>query len=265
MPALLLPSTAGAATTGTASAKAPKAASAATKAPATTVAASAISPSAAPTASKQDHPEKNPAQRRNKEHQQDDYREKNHPSRRKSSSWLFLWLLLLNLRTRSGERDAGVLRDDIGNPRRHEQHCAAVVALLQEGNGFAPKAADFAVRQNRLQAVANFDAVFPVLHSEENQNSVIGGFAADAPLLVQVDGVVLNFRTVQGIDGHNRDLRVRFLFDLQADVIQLRDCALIENMGKVAHIVGRTHLRDRLGVEQERQRQEDNEGADRFH
>ena len=58
---------------------------------------------------------------------------------------------------------------------------------------------------------------------------------------------------------------MRFLFNLQADVIQLLDCGLIENMGEIAHIVGWTHLRDRLGVEQKRQRQEDNEGADRFH
>ena len=177
--------------------------------------------------------------------------------------WSFLWLLW-NFRARPGERDAGILRDDVRHPRRHEQRRAAVVALPQEGNRLAAEAAHFAVRQDRLQPVSDLDAVFPILHGQQDQNSVIGGFAADPPLLEQVDGVALDVRTVQRIDGHDRDLRVGLLFNLLADVIQLRNGALIEDMGEVVDVIGGTQLRDRLSVEQKRKRQQD-DGADRFH
>ncbi len=87
--------------------------------------------------------------------------------------WPFL-RLLRNFRTGSGQRDAGILRDDIGDSRGHQQHRAVVVVLPEQRNRLAAKAADFAVRQNRFQAVANFDAVFPVLHRQQDQDSVIG-------------------------------------------------------------------------------------------
>ena len=136
------------------------------------------------------------------------------------------------LRTGSRQFDAGVLRDDIRDPRGHQRYRAVVVILPEQRDRLAAKASDLAVGQNRLQAVADFDAVLPVLHRQQDQDSVVGGLAADAPLLVQGDGVALDVRTVQGIHRDDGDLRVRFLVDLLADVVQLRDGGLDRERGR---------------------------------
>ena len=77
--------------------------------------------------------------------------------------------------------------------------------------------------------------------------------------LYKIDGVALNVRTVERIDSDDRDLRVRLLFDLLADVIQLRDRGLIKDMGEVVNVIGGTQLRDRLSMKQKGKRQQDDE------
>ena len=255
MPALQaqLPSTARAATTRTATAKSSEPAASAAKASATTVASSAT---ATASAAKQKQPEKHPAKRRNKEDQQNDDGEKNHSSRRQPLPWPFLWLRW-NFRTGSGERDAGVLCDDLGDSRGHQQQRAGVVVLPQQRNRLTAKSANFPVRQDWFQAVANFDPVFPVLHGQQDQDSMIGFLAADSPAFEQVDGVAVDIRTIQRIDGHDRDLRLRLLIDLLADVIQLRDGGGIENVGEIVDVVSWAQLGNGLSVKQERQRQHD--------
>ena len=64
-----------------------------------------------------------------------------------------------------------------------QRHRAVVVVLPEQRDSFAAKTSDFAIGQDRFQPVADFDAVFPVLHRQEDQNAVVGGLAADAPLL----------------------------------------------------------------------------------
>ena len=67
-------------------------------------------------------------------------------------------------------------------------------------------------------------------------------FAANAPLLVQGDGIAFNVRTVQGIYCDYGNLGLRFLLELLADVVQLRDGGRIQNVGEVVDIIGRTQL-----------------------
>ncbi len=159
---------------------------------------------------------------------------------------------------------AGILRDDIGDPRGHQRYCAVVVILPEQRDGLAANGSNLAVGQNRLQAVADFDAVFPVLHRQQDQDSVVGGLAADAPLLVQGDGVALYVRTVQGIYRDHGNLCVRFLVELLADVVQLRDGGRVQNVGEIVDVVGGTQLGDGLCRKQQRERQQDDGDADRL-
>ena len=71
---------------------------------------------------------------------------------------------------------------------------------------------------------------------------MIRRFAAYAPLLEQIDRITIHLRAIQRIDGYNRNLSVRLLFNLLANVIQLGDCALIQNVGKVVDVIRRTEL-----------------------
>ena len=144
------------------------------------------------------------------------------------------------------------MRDDIRNPGGHQQNGAVVIVLLELGNGFPAKTTDFAIGQDRFQAVAYFDPVLVVLDGEKKQDSVIGGFAADAPLLEKRNCVALNVGAVQGINRHDGDLRVRLLVDLLANVVQLRDGGRVQNVGEIVDVVGWLQLGDGFGAKQER-------------
>lgn len=157
------------------------------------------------------------------------------------------------------------MSDDSGNPGRHQQNRAVVVVLLELRNGFAAKTTDFAIGQDRLQAVAYFDPVLVVLDGKKKEDSVICRLAADAPLLEKRNCVALNIGAIQGIYGYDGDLRVRLLVDLLANVVQLRDGGRVKNVGEIVDVVRRLQLRDRLGVKQERQRQQDDDYPKRFH
>ena len=93
---------------------------------------------------------------------------------------------------------------------------------------------------------------------------MVCGLAADAPLLVQGDGVTFNVGTVQGIYRDYGDLRVRFLIELLADVVQLRDGGRVENVGEIVDVVSGMQLRDGLCRKQQRERQQDDGDADRL-
>src|SRR6202166_86105 len=57
------------------------------------------------------------------------------------------------------------------------------------------------------------------------------------------------------MDGDDGNLGVSFLVDLPADVIQLHDRVLIQNMCEVVHVVGRFEFGDWLGVRRKKQHQ----------
>jgi hypothetical protein len=233
-----LPAAAGATTAGTASTKASEPAAPAPEASTAAVAAPAA------TGAKQKHPEQDLAQRSQKDNQENYAKNEQLLSRQP-----FLRLTAgrrRELRTRSRQLYTGVLRDDIRDPRRHQGNGAAIVILPEQRDCLAAKVSDLAIGEDRLQSVADFDAVFPVLHRQKDEDSVVRGFAADTPLLVQVNGVTLNVRTIQGIHRDYGDLGVRLLVELLADVIQLRDGGLIENMGEIVDVVGRMQLGDGL-------------------
>ncbi len=150
------------------------------------------------------------------------------------------------LRAISGQLNPGIFRDDIRDSRRHQRHGAVVVVLPQQRDSLAADASDLAVGQDRLQSVADFDAVFVVLHREQDQDAVVRGFVSDTPLLVEGDRVALDVCTVESVYCDDGDLRLGFLVELLADVVELRDGGLVEDVGEVVDVVGGAELRDRL-------------------
>ena len=142
-------------------------------------------------------------------------------------------------RTHAGELHTRILRNDLGDPRYHERDRAAVVVLAQKWNRFAAESPYFAIRQNRFQPVANLGSVAVFLCGQQDQHTAICGFAADSPFLVQIDGIALDIGAIERLNGDNGDLRMRLLVDLPADVIELRDCGLVENVREIVDVVRR--------------------------
>jgi len=235
-----LPATAGAAAAGTASPESSETAATAAEAATT---ASITTATAAAQSGKKD-PEQDTAQGCEQDDQQNDAQNEQlfsgQPSLGRALGRCELWAI-------AGQLDAGILRDDVGDPCSHQRYGAVVVILPQQRDRFAAKASDLAIRQDRFQPVADFDAVFVVLHRQQDQDSVVRGFAPDSPLLVQGHGVALDVGAVQGIYCDHGNLRLRFLVELLADVIELRDGGLIKDVSEVVDVVGGAQLGDRLG------------------
>jgi hypothetical protein len=252
-----LPAAAGTASARTASAESSKAAATASKTSTATVTAATVASS---TSAEEQEVKEDLAQRSQQHDQENDA----------ENEQLFpgqLWPgleLPRELRTVSRQFYAGILRDDVCHSRRHQRNRALVVVLPEQRDRLAANASHFSVGQDRLQSVADFDAVSVVLRRQEDQDSMVCSFAADAPLLVQGDGIAFYVGSVQRIYCDYSGLSMRFLIELLADVIQLRDGGRVENVGEIVDVVGGTQLRDRLCPKQQRERQQDDGDADRL-
>ncbi len=78
------------------------------------------------------------------------------------------------------------LRDPICSARR--DHRLAIRALPQQRTDAAQNAAVESIGKNRLQAVADFDAVAMILDGQEQHDAFVLALFADAPLAEQIVG-----------------------------------------------------------------------------
>ena len=79
-------------------------------------------------------------------------------------------------------------------------------------------AARIAVRDLSLKAVADLDAELAVLLGDEQENAVALLRVADAPAAEEFVCVRFDVRAVQGVNGHDDELRFRFFAQLRADL-----------------------------------------------
>ena len=173
----------------------------------------------------------------------------------------------LHRRWHTAKGDASVLRDHICDAARHQQDCGVVVPLAEDRDGFAAKAADFAVREDRLQAVADLGPVGAVVDGEEYQDTAIGLLGADAPFRGEVESVVDNWLAIGGGDGDYGDLRVCFLIDFGAKNGELVEGGLGQDVGEIVYVALRFVVRCGLGLcqswtrdDQEQEREQDSAG-----
>src|SRR5579863_2593941 len=236
-----LPTPTGAATARTAAAETAESSTTSTSAaPVATAKATTETPAtppAAPASSTQKKAQQQTSPERRSNEDNEDYDEDRNPASRET-----LIVLLWSYRRRrmyAGELNTCIPRNHVGNPRDHERHRTAIVALSQEWNGLTADAAGLAVRQNRLQPVANLDSVPVVLSRDQNQHTAIGGFAADPPFLIQIDGIALDIGAIQGLNCNYGNLCVCLLIDLTTDVIDLSNGGLVENMREIVDVARR--------------------------
>ena len=94
-----------------------------------------------------------------------------------------------------------------------------------------------------------------VVDGVQDQHSAVGGLTSHSPLMEEIDRVTFNIGAIERPDGHHRDLGMRLLVDLPADIIHLRDRALIQNVGKIVDVVGGFELSDGFGLRCQNQQQ----------
>ena len=156
-----------------------------------------------------------------------------------------------------GDLDSCVGGDYVGDPRIDQQQGFAVVAAAHQGDGFALKASDLAIWEDRLEAVSDFNAGTAVSGGVEDQDSTVGRLRSDSPLVKKIDGVALDVSPIECVDGDYGDLGVGFVVDLLADVFHLRCCGLIDNVCEVVDVAGGFEFFDGLGVDADREQKKD--------
>jgi len=135
------------------------------------------------------------------------------------------------------------VRDTAGD----QQQGLAVIFAAHERNGFALKASHLAIGQNRFEAIAHLNAGAVIADGIKDQDSAIGRFAADSPLMEKIDGITFDVGAVEGIDRDESDLGVGFLVDLMAEIFNLGSRAGIEDVGEVVDVAGGLEILDGLG------------------
>src|SRR5580700_10823732 len=150
-------------------------------APATTRTATAEASKTTATAkhSGKQNPEKQAAKRSdenddNDDNQQNDSAGRHAPARLLHRSRCELW---------GSKLDSGILCDDVGHARGHQQQCLAIVSTAHERDRLPLKRSDLAVSQDRLQSIANLNARAMVIDRIKDQYPSVLGFAAHAPLM----------------------------------------------------------------------------------
>ena len=119
------------------------------------------------------------------------------------------------------ESDATIRCDRFGDEASNEQDGGVVVSLPEIWNRFAAKGADFAVGENRFEAITDFESILVIVNGEQDQDAAIG-FGPDAQLRRKVDGIVLDGLVSQRLDGDDGDLCLGLLLNLGAKSGDLR-------------------------------------------
>ena len=97
-----------------------------------------------------------------------------------------------------------------------EKRCP-VLPLPQKRQHFAAEAADFAIRQDRFQAVADFSPVLSVVDGEQHRYAAVFAFWPDAPFLKEAIGKILRGVAFERVDGYDGKLRIGLPIELLAE------------------------------------------------
>jgi len=116
------------------------------------------------------------------------------------------------------------------------QHRRAVIALPQQRPHLPQRIADESVGKDRLQAVADFDAILMILDREEHQEAGILTFFPNAPFAKQSVGVVFYGIAIGAVDGDQGDLRAGGTLHLGPVLLNASLGCVVQDMGEVADV-----------------------------
>src|SRR5579884_1244819 len=125
---------------------------------------------------------------------------------------------------------AGGHRLDAGEDR------IAVIAGAKLRAHVAQDAADEAVGEDGLEAIADLDAVLVVLRGQEQEQAFVAALVTDAPLAGEGVGEILDGLAVERLDGDHGDLHAGGLFDAAEVGFERVFGAVVEDMGEIADI-----------------------------
>jgi len=159
---------------------------------------------------------------------------------------------------RCGQRDPAIVGYELGELPGGSFDAGTVVSLKKIGAHQAAGVASAGVVDDRLEAVADFDAIFAVGRSNEEKNAAIVFFVADTELFEEVVAILIDVFAIEGTDGDDGHLGAGFLFDFEAEGFEAGFRVGRNDAGQVGDVAGGVNVLDvvRVGGAGECQNQE---------
>src|SRR5438552_13476580 len=184
-----------------------------------------------------------------------DQDEQQNQSKDNDAEWKFAAIVRrrfdLAARRLAGKRDAAIGDNVLGELPGGGFDGAAVVVLAKDRDHGAANIAGARVVYYRLEAVADFHAIFTIFRGDQQQNAAVGALWADAQLLVESHRVVFHAFALERVDRHDRKLRFGFLLQLGAQGFQAGFRFRRDDASQVGDIACRVNVFGLLGTRAE--------------
>src|SRR5229473_6493849 len=118
------------------------------------------------------------------------------------------------------QRNAAIIRNIFRQHPRRGLDRGAVVSPAQQRHHRAARVSSTRVVNHRFQAVPNFNTVFVLVGSNQEQHAAIVALASHPELLVQIHRKVLDALSLQRMHRNHGDLRASLFLDLVAESFQ---------------------------------------------
>lgn len=139
--------------------------------------------------------------------------------------------------------------DDAGDLTGEVEHGAIVVTLVEHRLDLPAKFNHLSVRDNRLESLADGDAVRSLIDGQQDQRTAILRLVADGPAVVHRVRKLLDGRAAGRVYGDDYQLGVRPIIQFDRQVTQLHACFVSEGVGKVVDIAQRGEIVEPLGAD----------------
>ena len=149
------------------------------------------------------------------------------------------------LRGRScGKCNAAISGDVLGELPGCGFDAAAVVSLKKKRTHETACVAGAGVGDYWFEAVADFDSIGALRRRDEQEDTTIFFFAADAELRVEVIAVLLDGFAFERTNGDNGHLRAGFSLDLQAESFEAGFGVRMDDVGEIGDVAGGVNVLD---------------------
>src|SRR5215472_17512122 len=165
------------------------------------------------------------------------------PSRRSGPTRLRRWC---RSSWKRSQRNFLVFSNDLCDPVGNQKDSAVVIVLPQEWHRLAAKPAHFAVRQNRLEAVAHLSAILAVIRRDKNQDATRRLLRSHAPRRRKINRKLLDRLSFERRNRDNSDLGLGLLIDFRTQCRQLFFRLSVEHTGEIVHVSLRFEILDLL-------------------
>ena len=135
------------------------------------------------------------------------------------------------------QRDLCICRDHMREVKNANSNPIVIITRLEIRDHFTTDVANFAVWENALKTVPDFNPALVILNCKQHENAAVGSLAAYLPLLFQAVGKIGRIIAVKRLNRDDMNLRIRAArVQLGAKTLKTFNCLWRKHMRKVRNV-----------------------------